>query len=85
MAGYFPITKKWERVDTVRPIQRHTETNFNPVRNGVDEHGDSEVEAEARGSDPWEEVSKKMENLETRLTEYFENEHEQGREPPPIV
>ena len=36
-------------------------------------------------SDPWEVVAEKIDDLETRVTEHFEDENEKGLKPAPII
>lgn len=85
MAGCFPITNRWERADTVRPKHLSANDTLIPIQSGMEEHGDDKVEEKLNESDPWEEVSKKVEELEARVTQHFEDENEKGREPPPII
>ena len=85
MAGCFPITKQMERADTVRPKHQTTSKSLNPIQAGMGRQRDDQVEEKANESDPWEEAAKRMEELETRVTEHFEDQNEKGREPPPII
>ena len=79
------MTNKRERADTVGPKICPTNISINPIHSGIGEQGDEKVEEEARESDPWEETAERVEDLETRLAEHFEDQHGKDGNPPHII
>ena len=79
------MTRKKQRVHTVRPSKEFAEASLNPMH---DKDNENEKEKnEEKNGDPasWEDMAKKFEELESRLAEQFENNGGDDREAPPII
>ena len=69
MAGYVPMTTMCKRATTVRPRNEFTGNSLNPLREDVGKPGAEQIAEHGDGQDTWESMAKKVEDLETRLTE----------------
>ena len=85
MAGQSPIAPQKERANTVSPKMEFAGKYLNPMH---DHHNETNIEdAVENGNDgkDWETMARKLEELETKLAEQFENIEGAGREDPPII
>ena len=79
------MTNMWKRAPTVRPKSGFTKTDVNPIHNGQSgDDAEKEKEAEME-QEQWKTVTEKIEDLETKVIEQFEDEAGQQRDGPPII
>ena len=75
----------WKRAPTVRPNSGFTKTDVNPRRSGqIGDEAEKVKEAEME-QEQWKAVADKIEDLEIKVTEQFEDEAGQQRDGPPII
>ena len=80
-----PITRKSERVPTVRPSKEFDEEDLNLLHDEPKETGAEEVDDKQAIDEQWEQVTRKVEELETRVAEQFDDDNGKSRESPPII
>lgn len=84
MAGCVPITREHQRARTVRPKSDITKSFINPLHDNLGDAGAEEIAKDEVEHDEWEDVAKKVEELETKLAEQFEQENENETRATPI-
>ena len=79
------MTTKCKRAKIVRPQTGHTKNLLNPLREEMGGPGAEQIAEKEDEQDHWETVAKKVEDLETKLTEQFEDNNEQDQRMPPVI
>ena len=67
------MTSRAERANTVRPQKEFAESSLNPMHDETIEPMTEKPEEEQERPDSWDAMAKKIEELETRLAEQFED------------
>ena len=80
LAGGAPITHKSERAPTVRPSKEFEEEHLNPLHDGPKEMGVEEVDDKQDIDEQCEQVTRKVEELETRVAQQFDDDNGKSRE-----
>ena len=75
MAGAGPITSENQRAPTVRPSEEFANKDLYPMHDQPDEGGAEEVDDKEDNQKQWTDVAKKVEELETKLAEQFDDEN----------
>ena len=79
------MTKEHQRVVTARPRSINTRNFINPLHEDSGEAG-AEKDAVREGQcEAWEETVKKIEELETKVTEHFEQQGQENQRSPPVI
>ena len=79
------MTTKCKRAKIVRPQTGHTKNLLNPLRGEVGGLGAEQAAEKEDDQDHWEVVARKVEDLETRMTEQFEDNNEHDQREPPVI
>lgn len=79
------MTNMWKRAPTVRPNAELIKTDVNPIHNGQNEDEAEKVKEAEMEHEQWKAVADKKQDLETKVTEQFEDEAGQRRDGPPIT
>ena len=82
MASRSPIIYKKERANTVRPQKEFAGSSLNLMPDQIDE---SKAEDDQQVQDSWEVITKKHEELETRMAELFDDKGGDDKDAPPII
>ena len=75
----------WKRAPTVRPNSGFTKTDVNPIHNGQSGDEAEKVKEAEMEQEQGKAVTEKIEDLETKGTEQFEDEAGQRKDGPPII
>ena len=67
------MSEKHHRANTLRPQSRRNESYLNPLHDDVGEAGAEKVSQSKDEHSAWKEAKKKIEELETKITEQFED------------
>ena len=67
------MTKRWERANTVRPQTEFNEQSLNPLHDESGDAGADKVYPNKEEQAAWKEAREKIEDLETRMAEQFED------------
>ena len=67
------MIEKHQRANTVRPQSRHNESYLKTLHDDVGEVGAEKVSQDKEEQSAWKEAKEKIEELETKITEQFED------------
>ena len=79
------MTKGHQRVVTVRPRSMSTRNCINPLHEDSGEVGAEKEAVREVDCEAWEETVKKIEELETKVIEHFEQQSQEQQRSPPII
>ena len=79
------MTKQQERASTVRPQMKTDEQYINPLHNKSGEAGAEKGNLEKDEWRIWKETRNKIEDLETKMTEQFEDGSQGAQSTPPML